>query len=402
MLKIFKNYKNFYSFKIMTSRLFEKVVLNNKVEVPGKLVVAPLTLFSSNPDGTINDPEREYLKRRAVGIGLYILGATAISEEGVAFSGQPRAISEKDLPSLSERAKIVKDQGALAINQIHHGGALALKEYSGLDPVAPSAEIANEGLKAKGLFKTEVKELTDEQIKKLIEGYAYATELSLKAGYDGVEIHGANNYLIQQFYSPFTNRRTDEWGGSDEKRMSFAIKVIDACCQVREKYKKPEFIIGYRLSPEEPYEPGITMDETLKLVKVLLTKPLQYIHISQWNFFKKARRGEGAGTERLKVIHELTKGKMPLIGCGSLRSESDLNKALDTGFVEFIGIGGASMMNRDFGLLLKENKGDQLDLELDPDHPEKYAMPEPLWKICMSGGSWLPPVKGKNHEEHDV
>ena len=93
---------------------------------------------------------------------------------------------------------------------------------------------------------------------------------------------------------------------------------------------------------------------------------------------------------------------MPLIGCGSLRSESDLNKALDTGFVEFIGIGGASMMNRDFGLLLKENKGDQVDLELDPEHPEKYAMPDSLWKICMSGGSWLPPVKGKKHEEHDV
>ena len=93
--------------------------------------------------------------------------------------------------------------------------------------------------------------------------------------------------MIQQFYSPFTNRRTDEWGGSDEKRMNFPLKIIDACCQVREKYKRPDFIIGYRLSPEEPYETGITMTETLKLIKVLLTKPLQYIHISQWNFLKK-------------------------------------------------------------------------------------------------------------------
>jgi 2,4-dienoyl-CoA reductase-like NADH-dependent reductase (Old Yellow Enzyme family) len=389
----------------MTSRLFEKIELNNKAEVPGKLVVAPLTLFSSNPDGTINNQEREYLKRRGVGIGLYILGATAVSEEGVAFPGQPRAISEKDLPSLSERAKLIKDQGALAINQIHHGGYMAMKQYSKLDPLAPSAAIANECLKTKGLFDyeiVEVKELTDEQIRNIIKGYANATELSLKAGFDGVEIHGANNYLIQQFYSPYTNRRTDEWGGSDEKRMSFPLKVIEACCEVREKYKKPEFIIGYRLSPEEPYETGITMDETIKLVKVLITKPLQYIHISQWNFFKKARRGEGAGTERLKIIHEITKGKMPLIGCGSLKSEIDLNKALDSGLAEFIGVGGASMMNRDFGLLLKENKGNQLELELDPDHPEKYAMPSPLWNMCLAGGNWLPPLKGKKHEEYDV
>ena len=114
----------------MTSRLFEKYTLNNKVEVPGRLVVAPLTLFSSNPDGTINDEEREYLKIRGTGIGLYILGATAVTQNDIAFISQPRALSEKDLPSLEERAKIIKSQGALAINQIHHGGALAIKEYS--------------------------------------------------------------------------------------------------------------------------------------------------------------------------------------------------------------------------------------------------------------------------------
>ena len=213
----------------MTKRLFEKYVLNNKVEVPGRLVVAPLTLFSSNPDGSINEGERNYLKVRGTGIGLYILGATVVTKEGIAFVGQPRAISEKDLPSLEERAKIIKDQGALAINQIHHGGSMALKKYSSLDPLAPSAEIATESLKARGIYHTPVKEFTDEQIKKVIDGFAYATELSIKSGYDGIEIHGANNYLLQQFYSPYTNRRTDEWGGSDEKRMNFPLKVVDAC-----------------------------------------------------------------------------------------------------------------------------------------------------------------------------
>ena len=127
-----------------SSRLFEKYVLNNKVEVPGKLVVAPLTLFGSNPDGSVSEGEREYLKLRGTGIGLYILGATAVTQNGIAFVTQPRALSEKDIPALEERAKIIKEQGALAINQIHHGGALGLKEYSGLDPKAPSAEIANE------------------------------------------------------------------------------------------------------------------------------------------------------------------------------------------------------------------------------------------------------------------
>ena len=114
------------------SKLFEKYTLNNKVEIPGLLAVAPMTLFGSNPDGSVSEDEREYLKLRATDIGLYILGATAVSQDGIAFYNQPRAISDKDIPFNAERVKIIKDQGALAINQIHHGGCLAEKKYSGV------------------------------------------------------------------------------------------------------------------------------------------------------------------------------------------------------------------------------------------------------------------------------
>lgn len=378
------------------SKLFETYTLNNKVIVPSRLAVPPLTLFGSNPDGTINDEEREYLKIRGTGIGLYILGATAVSQEGIAFVCQPRALSEKDIPSLEERAKIIKSQGSLAINQIHHGGALAIKDYSGLSPVAPSQEIANIELKNRNGYSEEnkIKELNNEQINKIINDFAYATELSIKSGYDGIEIHGANNYLIQQFYSPYTNRRNDEWGGSDEKRMNFPIKIVDACVKIREKCNKPDFIIGYRLSPEEPYEGGLTMTETLKLIRVLITKPIQFIHISQKNYFQEVRNGEGKGQERLKVIHNEIKGKCALIGVGGLYSENDFNKAINTGFSEFIGAGRASMINKDLGIKLKN--GNKLDLEIDPDHPEKYSIPTNLWKMCVMAQDWLPPVKGKS------
>ena len=377
---------------------------NNNVEVPGRLVIPPLTLLSSNPDGTLSDGERKYLELRGTGVGLYILGASAVSQEGIAFRCQPRSFSEKDIESNKERAKIIKSQGALAINQIHHGGALARREYSGLSPVAPSSEISNQNLAKQGPVSEEnkVKELTDNEIKKLIDDFANATEISLKAGYDGVEIHGANNYLIQQFYSPYTNRRTDDWGGSVEKRMNFPLKIVDACCKVREKYNRPDFIIGYRLSPEEPFEPGITMTETIQLVKALVQKPIQFIHISQKNFFQKTRRGEGTGTERLKVIHELTKGKVALIGVGGLKTQQNFTDAINTEFTEFVAAGVASMMNRDLGILLKENKGDKIELELDPEHPERYAFPTSLWNFCLSdnGYDFFPPVKGKTSKKN--
>ena len=379
------------------SKLFEKYTLNNKVEVPGLLAVAPMTLFGSNPDGSVSQDEREYLKLRATDIGLYILGATAVSQDGIAFYNQPRAISDKDIPFNAERVKIIKDQGALAINQIHHGGCLAEKKYSGVPVKAVCAEVSNKELESKGMLNDETKftEFTNEEVKRLINEYAKATEISIKAGYDGIEIHGANNYLIQQFYSGYYNKRKDAWGGSLENRMKFPLEVVDACCKMRDKYKKPEFIIGYRLSPEEPFDDGITMTETVALVKELVKKPLQFIHVSERNFFQEVRRGEGAGENRLKVIHEITKGKMALIGLGGLYSDKDFNKALNTGYVEFIGTGRASMLNKDLAILLKEGKGDKLNLEFDPDHPEKYSIPKLLWSFCVKGGEWLPPVQKK-------
>ena len=145
------------------SKLFEKVILNNNVEVPSRLSIAPLTLFSSNPDGTINDEEREYLKLRGTNIGLYILGAAVVSQEGITAVSLPRCYDEKrDFSSLEERAKIIKSQGAFAINQIHHGGGLALKEYSELGPVVPSADVYPD----KGYH-----ELNDREIKKIIDNF---------------------------------------------------------------------------------------------------------------------------------------------------------------------------------------------------------------------------------------
>jgi len=92
---------------------------------------------------------------------------------------------------------------------------------------------------------------------------------------------------------------------------------------------------------------------------------------------------------------------MALIGVGNLRNENDLNKALDSGFSEFIAVGCASMLNKDLGILLNENRGNEIMEEIDPDSPEKYCWPEPLWKIGLQGISYFPPVKGKHVERMD-
>ena len=93
--------------------------------------------------------------------------------------------------------------------------------------------------------------------------------------------------------------------------------------------------------------------------------PIQYIHVSQKNYFQNARRGEGAGTPRLKLIHDEIKGKVALIGVGGLISEKDINKAINSGYTKFIELEEQVMVNTDLAILLKEGKGNKLNLTLD-------------------------------------
>ena len=148
------------------SKLFEKYKLNNNVEVPGRIAIPPLSLQGSDDSGKLLDEECSYLAHLATGVGLYILGAAAVSAEGIGIKGQPRALSEKDIPSLAERAKIVKDQGALAICQIVHGGLFGNKSYSGKTPLSPSPSVSNKELEKYGMLNddTRNKELTKDDI----------------------------------------------------------------------------------------------------------------------------------------------------------------------------------------------------------------------------------------------
>lgn len=245
--------------------LFQPYTLNNGVTIKNRFTVAPMTHFASHEDGSISDEERHFLTDRFDGFGLFIAAATLVSPEGKAFVGQPEAIGEKDLPSLREVVRIAKQQGATAVLQIHHGGHLSLPELlKGREMVAPSAD-----------EKSGARALTDEEIRNLISAFANAAHLAIQAGFDGVEIHGANNYLIQQFVSGESNRRRDQWGGSIENRLRFPLAIVDAVTAVRQQYATDEFIVGYRFSPEEPGEQGLTMKDTFALIDALVEKPLQ-------------------------------------------------------------------------------------------------------------------------------
>ena len=373
--------------------LFQTYTLNNGVTIKNRLVVAPMTHFGSQADGLISNQERTFLSNRAGDMGMFITAATLVQKDGKAFHGQPEATGEHCLDSLKETAQILQQQGAKAILQIHHGGSKAMDDLlDGLDKISASASEAEHA-----------REATAKEVEALIASYAQAADLALRAGFDGVEIHGANTYLIQQFYSAQSNRRNDQWGGSLENRMRFPLAVIDAVIAVREKHQRDDFIIGYRFSPEEPGDDGLTMTETGALIDALVQKPLQYLHVSLWEFDKKIRRGGDTAQTRMQFIHERINGKLPLIGVGNLFTADQILAAYETGWAEFIALGKTVMINPHIATQIREGREDEIETQLNPTRADHYGLPDTLWGFASSGTqSWLPPVKGAEWKPMDI
>jgi 2,4-dienoyl-CoA reductase-like NADH-dependent reductase (Old Yellow Enzyme family) len=282
-----------------------------------------------------------------------------------------------DLPSLKARADVIKAQGATAILQLHHAGLEAAPNATnGEDVVAPSA-VGN------------ARALTENEILDIINAYGNATELAIQAGFDGVEIHGANGYLFQQFVSQKTNQRQDRWGGSIENRIRFSLAVTDVVIATRAKHNRPDFIIGYRFTPEEEGEKGITMADTFALIDALSEKAIQYLHMSLQGFYHKIRRGGDVNQARMQAMHarlqERTQGKVALIGVGKLATPKMALDAFNTGWAEFVAIGMGVLANPNFVELIETGKEDTaIEQPIISLGAKGNQLPETMWQVLVS------------------
>ncbi|WP_126330481.1 NADH-dependent flavin oxidoreductase [Moraxella cuniculi] len=362
--------------------LFEPYTLNNGVEIKNRLTVAPLTIYDSGADGEITEAGRHFWRDRFNGFGLYIMPFTNVHPSGIGFES-PNAFDERHLPTLREYAELAHAQGAKAVVQIAHSGLRADPAMTqGHDVIAPTGDMY-------GRFRA----MSDDEVGQMVASFARAAELVMQAGFDGVEIHGANGWLIQQFVSAATNFRQDRWGGSLENRLRFPLAIVDAIDQMRQKHHRPDFIIGYRFSPEEPGERGITMKETLTLIDRLLEKPLQYLHISLWDFYKKVRRGADTSLTRMQVVHDRINGRLPFLGSGNLYTADDMLKAYQTGWVESVSIGKSIMLNPNLVGLIETGHEEEIQTTFDWEKADSYRYTPAMLQGTMAGTDFYPPSK---------
>ena len=365
----------------MTDKLLSSFTLPNGTELKNRVMMAPMTTCTGYHDGSVTDELVEYYRARAGTIGTIIVECAFIDELGLAFPGALGIDNDDKIYGLSKIAKAIQEKGSKAILQIYHGGRMVTPNLiGGRTPVGPSP------LAAPRPNMPTPKELTGDEVKQMIQKFGDGVRRAILAGYDGVEIHGANTYLIQQFFSENSNQRTDEWGGSREKRARFAVAVCDITEKMVKQYADDSFIVGYRFSPEELEVPGIRWDDTMYLLELLAEKDIiDYFHISL-GFTLRPSICNTSDKEPLidKYIKQRSPrlAKIPIVGVGAVVNASDAVTALEHGY-DLVAVGKACIAFPDW--TDKIAAGEQLKLSIDSTQREALSIPEPLWHFPLVG-----------------
>jgi 2,4-dienoyl-CoA reductase-like NADH-dependent reductase (Old Yellow Enzyme family) len=254
---------------------------------------------------------------------------------GQGFPGQLGIFGDNHLPGLTRLAQGIKAEDSLAVVQLHHAGMRSPADLIGQAPLCPSDHV-----------ETGATALSTEAVEQLIEDFICAAERAEKAGFDGVEIHGAHGYILAQFLSGTINQRKDQYGGSIENRMRPITEIIDG---IRARCRA-DFLLGLRLSPERF---DVQLGDIIEVAKlVLAAEKIDFLDMSLWDSFKEPEEEAFKGRSLLSYFTELERGNVALGIAGKLRNPEEINRAMEAG-IDFIMLGRAAILHHDFPMQMQ-------------------------------------------------
>lgn len=342
-----------------------------------RLVMAPMTTYSGNPDFTVSEAELAYYQLRSRSIGTVITAATSVSDAAQAFPLQMSLKADYYIASQRQLAQTIQAEGALAITQLHHGGRMN-------DPSLHADHrniVSASAVPADRPNSVTPRALTTHEVIATIDDFAQAVRRAITAGFDGAELHGANTYLLQQFFSPHSNRRTDAYGGSLTKRMTFAGALIDACQHVIATHATRPFLLGYRFSPEELEEPGITLEDTEAFVRFLMTKKLDFLHVSLRHYRQSSSKNPADKTKIVDRLKPIITDAVPFFGVGGIETLDDVEAALEDGY-DFVATGMTLLADPDWGVRLRAKQLPRKVLDV-------ATMPKPLYERLKRNATYF-------------
>ncbi len=350
-----------------------------------RLAVAPMTTSQSHADGSVSEAEAAWLERLAGdGYGMVITCAAAISRGAIAFSQQLSLGDDSLLPGLSALATRLRASGVLSVVQLCHGGSRAIPSLTG----QPAHSASRYELPIRGFVQP--LELSPAQIEQIIEDFASAGERAVRAGFGGIEFHGANGYLFTQFLSTMTNRRTDEWGGSLQNRARFSRAVVRAC----RRRVPASFVLGFRMSFESGgLETGLDLDEGAETMCWLAEDGIDYGHVSHLDFA--APSVKDPSRPALELIRARVDRALPLMCAGGITSRAAADRAMSLG-ADLVAVGRAAIGNAQVPAKLARGETlrptpfspeDLADLQVSPDFIRYLKTAMPLSTLNIVGDS---------------
>ena len=354
-------------------KLFEEVRLPNGAVLKNRFAMSPMVVNGSSYEGNIGNDDIKYFERRSDVGGLIISGASSVTPDGNAFGYGLGIYDDSQIDGWKKMAEVMKSKGNKALVQIFHPGYQAAYTYKDKGVVyGPSDMDAS-------FLEYPVTGMTKDQIEEAINQFVQAARRAIEAGFDGVEIHGANHYFIQQFFSKKSNSRTDEFGGSIENRARLALEIVKSVKEYVKKHAKLDFIIGYRLSPEEIHEenPGYLLEDSLYLINEVVKLGVDYIHTSLWGsrgYANEASLGEYKGQAINKVIKSLLDNRAILIGAGDMTSPEKILEA--TEYVDVAAMASLAIIDPDAKNKIYEGRENEVTLVVTKENLDSLALPE--------------------------
>jgi 2,4-dienoyl-CoA reductase-like NADH-dependent reductase (Old Yellow Enzyme family)/thioredoxin reductase len=322
--------------------LFSSITINGMI-LKNRAVMPPMGTGYGNSDSTVSDRLVAYLSRRAQGgTGLIITEVCAVDPRGKGFPNEIGIWNDEFIPGLARIPEALHRFGAKAALQLHHAGRETFEATTGAIPEAPSAipsVILGQTCEAMSL----------ERIVEMIHAFAMAAGRAKAAGFDAVELHGAHGYLLNQFLSPFSNQRNDQYGGSDENRMRFVLEIIAAVRKVVGK----DFPVWIRVSADELIRGGYDLAFMQKLAPIMVATGVDAIHCSVGVYSTPGGLSvasmdtePGFNLFRARALKDVV--NVPVIGVGRINNPELADQAIARGDADLISFGRQHLTDPDF------------------------------------------------------
>jgi 2,4-dienoyl-CoA reductase-like NADH-dependent reductase (Old Yellow Enzyme family) len=364
-------------------------------EMANRFVIAPLTTDASHDDGTATDYELEFIRRRAAGgFGATISSAAYVEADGRSWQGIGAA-HDGHLSSLHKLAEAMRAAGGLAILQIYDGGRIAKPELIGAQTLRAPSAVASLRPGART-----PRAMTSDEVENLIASFREAAALARQAGFDGVEIHGANHYAVHQFFSPRANHRDDRWGGTLAKRMNFPLAVAEA---VRDALG-PRLIAGFRVTPFEAEADGYTLEDAKLLCNELARLGLDYISVSLDDYRKSRPAQETRVYDGpVETIHapaaspitefaRVIAGRSAVMASGGIKTCGDAEGAIELG-ADLVAVGRAVVVDPEWLSKVRSQREASILAGLPEDEREiadALSIPPRMVEYLLSRPGWIP------------